>query len=129
MKRFVLAPILLAVCAATPFASAQAAGPVVRSIDTEIGRVLVAENGMTLYTFRKDEPNQANCNDACAVNWPPFQAPADAKVENGYSVVMRADGVHQWAKDGKPLYFWAQDKKTGDVSGNGVKGLWDAARP
>lgn len=35
----------------------------------------------------------------------------------------------QWAKDGKPLYFWVKDKKEGDATGDGVKGVWDAARP
>jgi predicted lipoprotein with Yx(FWY)xxD motif len=28
-----------------------------------------------------------------------------------------------------PLYYWVKDKKMGDVTGDGVKGVWDAARP
>ena len=38
-------------------------------------------------------------------------------------------GSMQWAKDGMPLYYWVKDMKSGDVTGDGVKGVWDAARP
>lgn len=49
--------------------------------------------------------------------------------EGAYSIVERKDGSKQWAKDGMPLYFWVKDKKMGDITGDGVKGEWDVARP
>jgi predicted lipoprotein with Yx(FWY)xxD motif len=43
--------------------------------------------------------------------------------------VTRKDGKMQWAKDGMPLYYWAKDMKKGDATGDGMNGVWDAAKP
>jgi predicted lipoprotein with Yx(FWY)xxD motif len=43
--------------------------------------------------------------------------------------VKRKDGKMQWAKDGMPLYYWVKDTKKGDATGDGVNGVWDAAKP
>lgn len=37
---------------------------------------------------------------------------------------MRTDGTMQWAYEGKPLYLWTKDTKPGDVTGDGVGGVW-----
>ncbi len=100
-----------------------------QTLDTSIGKVLAGDNGMTLYTFRNDQAGTSNCYDKCAVAWPPYIAASDATAEGAYSLVTRKDGSMQWAKDGMPLYYWIKDKKTGDVTGEGVNGVWDAARP
>jgi predicted lipoprotein with Yx(FWY)xxD motif len=47
----------------------------------------------------------------------------------GYAVITREDGSKQWAYKGKPLYYWVKDTKPGDVSGDGVKGVWHTAKP
>lgn len=120
--------ILLSGLLLTSMATVAAAAPV-KSVDTAKGAALAGENGMTLYTFRNDTKGVSNCYDACATNWPPFKAEADAKAEGAYSLVERKDGSKQWAKDGMPLYFWIKDTKMGDITGDGVKGVWDAARP
>jgi hypothetical protein len=67
--------------------------------------------------------------DDCAKNWPPLMADGNAKPEGAYSIVDRKDGMKQWAKDGMPLYFWVKDKKMGDITGDGVKDVWDVAKP
>lgn len=41
-----------------------------------------------------------------------------------WTLVKRADGTMQWAYDGKPLYFFANDKSKGDMMGDGVDGVW-----
>ncbi|GCA53097.1 MULTISPECIES: COG4315 family predicted lipoprotein [Sinorhizobium] len=110
-------------------AAAAFAAPPVKTVESEKGPVLAAENGMTLYTFKNDKKGVSACYDACATNWPPFMVEGDATAEGAFSVVERKDGSKQWAKDGMPLYFWVKDKKMGDVTGDGVKGVWDAARP
>jgi predicted lipoprotein with Yx(FWY)xxD motif len=33
-------------------------------------------------------------------------------------------GTMQWAYDGKPLYFYADDKKKGETAGDGKGGVW-----
>ena len=90
--------------------------------------VFVDAKGMTLYTFDRDTPGKSNCNGPCAVNWPPFGAPADAKPTGDWSVITREDGRKQWAYKGKPLYTWAKDQKPGDRSGDGFNNLWRLAR-
>ncbi|HET6599138.1 MAG TPA: hypothetical protein VFG60_04170 [Burkholderiaceae bacterium] len=92
--------------------------------------VLVGANGMTLYTFDKDTAGNGKsvCNGKCAANWPPLMAAADAKATGHYSVVTRDDGTKQWAVNGKPLYFWVKDTKPGDKTGDGVLGIWHAAK-
>lgn len=109
-------------------AAALAAAPI-KTVKTDKGEVLAGENGMTLYTYKEDSKGASTCYDQCAVNWPPLMAGADAAPGDGYSLVERKDGTKQWAKDGMPLYFFIKDKKEGDVAGDGVKGVWDAARP
>lgn len=109
-------------------ASVAAAADLV-AVNTPSGQVVAAaETGLTLYTFRKDSTNTSNCYGSCADAWPPFLAEAGAKAKGGLSVIERRDGTQQWAMGGKPLYFWAGDEARGDVTGDGVGGVWDAVR-
>ena len=99
------------------------------SADTPKGKSLVDVNGMTLYTFDRDAKGKSNCNGACATNWPPLMAGADAKASGDWTVVTRDDGGKQWAYKGKPLYEFAKDTKPGDVTGDGVNSVWHIAAP
>lgn len=85
---------------------------------------LTAANGMTLYTFDKDAGGTSACYDACAMNWPPYLVKDGAHMDKDWTQVKRKDGAAQWAYDGKPLYFFAMDKKKGDAMGDGRNGLW-----
>jgi predicted lipoprotein with Yx(FWY)xxD motif len=111
-------------------ASGAFAAPVAEG-ETAIGPVLVGENGMTLYTFAKDSAGASACYDDCASKWPPlFADEAEAGVSEGvFSVIQRKDGTFQWAANGMPLYFWMNDQAEGDTTGDGVGGVWSAARP
>ena len=125
MKRFFL-PTL----AALSLTAGMAVAAPVATTESRIGEVLAAaDGGMTLYTFRKDTAGTSNCDGGCARAWPPFFAAADAKAEGDLTIITRNDGKAQWALDGMPLYFWASDRKPGDVTGDGVGGVWDVARP
>lgn len=84
---------------------------------------------MTLYTFDKDTRNTSNCYDDCAAKWPPLYVDGAMMLEKGYSVVERKDGTEQLAYKGQPLYLWFKDAKPGDMTGDGVKGVWHIARP
>lgn len=108
--------------------AAWAADPA-KPMDTAMGPVLTDANGMTLYTFDKDETGKSNCTGECARNWPPLTAATDAKPMGDWSVVERGDGTKQWAHKGKPLYLWTKDMKPGDTTGEGVRGMWHAAKP
>jgi len=119
-----LVPLILLASVSIAFAE-----PMVKTVKTDKGEVLAGDKGMTLYTFRKDTAGVSNCNGDCAKAWPPFLAEAGAKADDDYTLVKRKDGSMQWAYYGKPLYYWTKDEKEGDVTGDGFKGVWDAARP
>jgi predicted lipoprotein with Yx(FWY)xxD motif len=92
------------------------------------GDVLVAANGMTLYTFDKDASNKSNCNDGCLKAWPALMATADTKVAGEFSIINRDDGGKQIAINSKPLYFYIADQKAGDITGDGSGGVWHVVR-
>jgi predicted lipoprotein with Yx(FWY)xxD motif len=98
--------------------------------DTSKGKTLVDPNGMTLYTFDRDTvAGKSSCNGKCARNWPPFTATASAANMDNWTVITRNDGSKQWAYKGKPLYRWMDDKKPGDVAGDGINNAWHVAAP
>ncbi|ADZ89613.1 lipoprotein [Marinomonas mediterranea] len=100
--------------------------PIVKQT-TEIGTVWATSKGMTLYTFDMDKDNRSNCNGRCAKAWPPLLAAKNAKTNGVFSTITRNDGTKQWTLNGEPLYTWIKDKKSGDTTGDGVKGVWHAA--
>jgi predicted lipoprotein with Yx(FWY)xxD motif len=98
--------------------------------DSAKGKVLTDGKGMTLYTFDKDAGGKSACNGPCATNWPPLMATADAKPASDYTIIVRDDGSKQWAHKGKPLYTWKNDKKAGDITGDGfANNSWHIATP
>ena len=93
---------------------------------------LVGSTGMTLYTFDRDAAGSGKsvCNGQCATNWPPALVSDDAKASGPWTVVVRDDGLKQWAYKGKPVYAFAKDGKAGDKTGDGfMNGAWHVAKP
>lgn len=80
--------------------------------------------GMTLYTFDKDTGGASVCYDDCAAKWPPYLVAAGETMGEGWTQVDRKDGTKQWAYDGKPLYFFIEDKAKGDKMGDGLGDVW-----
>ena len=86
--------------------------------------MLTDANGMTLYSFDKDKGSVSDCYGDCAAKWPPYLGKAADKMTEGWTLVDRTDGSKQWAYDGKPMYYFAGDKKKGDAAGDGLGGVW-----
>jgi predicted lipoprotein with Yx(FWY)xxD motif len=100
-----------------------------------LGPILVGANGLTLYTHGADTATNVTCTGACATNWPPLfmtgsAAPTAASGVTGtIATFARADGMGtQVTYNGKPLYYWKNDKAPGDTTGQGVGGF-TAATP
>jgi len=128
MKRLLLTSAAL-LAASLSFAQAEDyASGAIKTMDTAKGEVLVDAAGMTLYIFDKDAKGVSNCYDGCAAKWPPVLAAKGAKADGEMTLVKRKDGAMQWAHDGMPLYYWQGDKKPGDVSGDGVGGVWHVVK-
>ncbi len=94
--------------------------------DTAKGKYLTDFQGMTLYIFDKDTQGVSNCYNDCAKKWPPYSSGAtvQAQLPQYISVIKRTDGSTQYAWKGMPLYYYASDQKVGDITGDGVGGVW-----
>jgi predicted lipoprotein with Yx(FWY)xxD motif len=122
MKNFIIALSAVALLSSTPVLSQQ---------QTSKGTVLVDKNKRTLYTFDKDSSGKSTCNGACADSWPPYTDQVESYkpgTPGDWSVVTRDDGKKMWAYKGKPVYYFKQDTAPGDVKGDGVNGVWHAAK-
>jgi predicted lipoprotein with Yx(FWY)xxD motif len=98
--------------------------------DSQKGKVLIDDKGMTLYVFDKDSAGKSACNGPCAGNWPPLMATTSSSAVGDYTIITRDDGSKQWAYKGRPLYTWHNDKAPGDISGDGfLNGAWHIAKP
>jgi predicted lipoprotein with Yx(FWY)xxD motif len=101
---------------------------------TKLGKVLADSKGLTLYVWDSDKAaGKSSCTGTCATIWPPVTATGTPTYGAGvaasmFSVITRADGTKQLAVNGKPLYTFASDKKSKDVTGQGVGGF-HAVRP
>jgi predicted lipoprotein with Yx(FWY)xxD motif len=123
MKRIALGLAALMMTAGMGFAAEPA-----MVAETPGGKIYTDAKGMTLYTFDKDEAGKTNCYDKCATAWPPFAAAADAVAEGEWTIVERTDATKMWAYEGKPLYTYVEDKKAGDVTGDGKGDVWHVAK-
>ena len=106
-------------CGAGALLAALLFTPAAHAADT-----LTDKKGMTLYTFDKDAGGMSSCYDDCAKHWPPYVGKTGDATMKDWTLVNRKDGTMQWAYDGKPLYFYADDKKKGDIAGDGKGGVW-----
>ncbi len=103
---------------------------------SSVGTYLIASNGMTLYTYAKDIDNTSNCTGLCTKAWPPYTVDNRDVLHNVQSGIsgmvdttVRADGTMQVTYDGQPLYFFSQDKVSGDILGQDVGHVWYVAKP
>jgi len=96
-----------------------------------LGDFLVGANQMTLYTFKNDSPNLSNCAGQCAVVWPPLIGTVTVQggVNGTIGSVTRADGTKQVTYNELPLYYYINDKVSGDTNGEGFNNLWSVVKP
>jgi predicted lipoprotein with Yx(FWY)xxD motif len=102
--------------------------------DDKLGSFLVDDKGMTLYLYTKDTPNTSNCYDKCATAWPPLlttgkPAAGDGVDASKFGTTTRKDGATQVTYNGWPLYYYAKDKKVGDITGQNVGSVWFVVSP
>lgn len=119
-----------------PSAEAPAVAPVLGGIAatagaTDLGEILVGEDGLTLYGFTNDIDAISACYGTCADAWPPVIVDQDFEVAPGldtgiFATTTRDDGSLQLVAGKWPLYFFAGDAAPGDVNGQGSGDVWFA---
>ena len=101
---------------------------------SSLGKILVDQDGKTLYLFEADSANKSNCSGGCLALWPPVMANGKATAGSGVSAGMigTATGSSQVTYAGHPLYWFSGDPNAGDTNGEGLTdfgGAWYAVSP
>ncbi|MCT9870763.1 COG4315 family predicted lipoprotein [Paenarthrobacter aurescens] len=121
--------------APTSSAPATAAGAEMMVVSSSAGQIVVDSKGMSLYFFTKDvkDSGTSACTEACLAAWPVFTTTSDAPTVDGVTgtvgTISSPDGKKHVTLNGMPLYYYAKDKAPGDVTGQGVGGVWYLVSP
>lgn len=110
-----------------PDASTEGESATVSVAPTSLGDVLVDGDGRTLYLFTKDEGETSTCTGGCASAWPALMVDGPPVAGTGVDEAqLGTNAAGQVTYGGRPLYRYAQDAEAGDVTGQGVGGVWFA---
>jgi predicted lipoprotein with Yx(FWY)xxD motif len=114
---------------------AKADGSLVDVGDSEFGKILVDDEGRTLYAFDKETTDRSECFGACAEAWPPFYTKGEPQagkgVDKGLLGTTDHEGKDLVTYDGHPLYYYV-DEGPNEVLCQGVDefgGLWLVVDP
>ena len=104
--------------------------------DSDLGQILTAASGMTVYLFMPDAQGSPTCTDACAQAWPPLTVDDASQVTGGDGVdasllgtVEHPGAGTQVTYNGWPLYLFSGDSAPGDTNGQGQGGVWYVLDP
>ena len=86
--------------------------------------VLTSKTGMTIYTFDKDANGKSSCNASCLAVWPAVPAAEAPSTDRDFGSIEREDGTKQLTHKNRPVYYYIQDRKPGDVTGDKVGNVW-----
>ena len=124
-----------ATSAAGTQSGAAASAPALKTAATNAGQVVVDARGMSVYLFAKDtkDSGMSACTGSCAATWPPVLAGSDAPAVEGVTgkvgTIATPDGKKQLTINGMPVYHFVKDKAPGDITGQGVGGVWYLVNP
>jgi predicted lipoprotein with Yx(FWY)xxD motif len=136
-KVLIIGAIALAVSVLVSSAGAAVKPATVATASTGLGRMLVDGHGRSLYLFEKDTRGRSACSGACAAYWPPLLTSGKAVAIKGakrslLGSIARPGGGRQVSYAGHPLYFFAGDTRSGQVTGEGLQDFgagWYALSP
>jgi predicted lipoprotein with Yx(FWY)xxD motif len=143
--------VVLAGCGSGSSGSSAAAGPTgsggaaaagaasgsavaLKTWSSPLGEVVVTPGGSAVYVFDKDTPGSGTSasSGTCANLWPAVTTtsatPQVSGVTGTVGTIPRDGGTRQLTLDGHPLYTYAGDSP-GQVSGEGVQGIWWVVSP
>lgn len=98
-----------------------------------LGDYLADGKGMTLYYTTKNSTGVSNITGDTLNNWPVFYAPTIIVPQllktSDFGTITRSDGKMQTTFKGYPLYYYINDKVSGDIKGQGLAGIWYIINP
>jgi predicted lipoprotein with Yx(FWY)xxD motif len=98
--------------------------------ESSVGPIVVDADGMSLYYFTKDvkDSGTSACTGDCLKAWPPLttesEEPAVEGITGTVGTIATPDGDQQVTINGMPVYYYAKDTAAGDITGQGVGGVW-----
>jgi predicted lipoprotein with Yx(FWY)xxD motif len=116
-------------------ASASAAASELKVVNSTAGQIVVDGKGMSVYYYTKDTKDSGTsaCTGGCLAAWPPVTTtsttPAVEGVMGTVGTITTPDGKKQVTINGMPIYYYAKDKAAGDITGQGVNGVWYLVTP
>ncbi|GGO92854.1 COG4315 family predicted lipoprotein [Wenjunlia tyrosinilytica] len=101
----------------------------VKVAQSDLGPILVDQQGRTLYAFTKDKDRASNCDADCIAVWPALTGKDQASAGKGADKALlgkaeRTKGAVQTTYGQWPLYYYVGDSAAGDTSGQGLDGEW-----
>lgn len=118
-----------------PMSSAPASAAELMVASSKAGQIVVDGKGMSVYYFTKDTKDSGTsaCTGGCLTAWPPVTTtsatPAVEGVTGTVGTITTPDGKKQLTINGMPVYYYAKDKAAGDITGQGVGGVWYLVAP
>lgn len=106
----------------------------VQTASSPVGQILTDAEGRTLYMFTQDSENESACYDECAEAWPPLVVSGEPAGGSGVEASLlgtteRENGDQQVTYAGMPLYYFASDESSGDITGQAVEDVWWVVSP
>lgn len=132
--RKALLPLLVTATLAS-VSGAYAADVVAKVGPSPLGKIVVNGKGMSAYFFDMDKAHSgvSVCSGICSANWPAILSstakPHVAGIKGVVGSISIKGGKHQVTINGRPIYTFAFDKKSGQVNGQGAQGVWYVISP
>jgi predicted lipoprotein with Yx(FWY)xxD motif len=113
-----LALVLLALAPAAM--SRESAAPTLTVKSSSYGRILFDGRGYVLYAFTRDARGRSACYSGCAKAWPVYFAKSGLTAGKGVNrsllgTTKRRDGRRQVTYAGRPLYYYVNDRRPGQI--------------
>lgn len=99
------------------------------------GQIVVGAQGLSVYSLAKDtkDSGTSSCTAGCATTWPPVTStsatPTVSGVTGKVGTIPAANGKMQVTINGMPIYYYSKDQAAGDITGQGVGGVWYLVSP
>ena len=128
----------LALLAVAPAAMPRdSVAPTLTAKSSSFGRVLFDARGYVLYAFTRDKNGRSACYAECAKAWPVYYAKGTIRAGAGIKrsligTTKRRDGRRQVTYAGRPLYYYVNDRRPGQILCQNVAefgGTWLIVRP
>lgn len=121
--------------AAAGSAPASTSAAVLSVAQSTAGQIVVGAQGLSVYAFANDTKGSGTsaCTAGCATSWPPVTStsatPTVSGVTGKVGTIPAANGKMQVTINGMPLYYYSKDQAAGDITGQGVGGVWYLVSP